>query len=113
MSINSKQKGKRGELEFASFLKDRGIAAHRSAQYCGKNGDADVVTDLDNLHFEVKRTETFSPYKALEQATQDCRNKVAVVAHKKNRSEWHVFISADDFINLIRGLSSAKQPSNG
>jgi Holliday junction resolvase len=101
MAINSKQKGKRGELEFVKFLKQCGIEAQRSQQFCGANGDADVVTELDDLHFEVKRTETFSPHKSLAQAQADCNGKTPIVAHRRNRGEWCVFMRAVDLFDLM------------
>jgi len=42
--INSKKKGKTGELELAHRLKDYGFDARRTQQFCGKGGEsADVV----------------------------------------------------------------------
>lgn len=42
--MNSKQKGKRGELEWASYCRGQGYDCRRTAQYCGNTGDAsDVV----------------------------------------------------------------------
>ena len=49
MPINSKRKGKAGELELSHKLKDYGYDCHRSQQYCGSAGDADVV-GLDGIH---------------------------------------------------------------
>lgn len=54
--VNSRQKGKRGEREAVRLLRSFGFAARRTAQNCGKSGDAaDVVCDdLPGVHFEVK-----------------------------------------------------------
>lgn len=100
--INSRQKGARGEREWVQFLRDKGFDAYRSQQFCGKAGDADVVCGSLPFHFEVKRVETFSVYKALEQARRDCaKGKMPVVAHKRNRKQWIVVIEANDFFNYI------------
>jgi hypothetical protein len=55
------------------------------------------------VHWEVKRAETFSPYKALEQARNDARKgKMPVVAHRRNEAEWIIVLSAEDFCRLLR-----------
>ena len=52
--MNSRRKGKRGELCVAHFLKENfGLNARRGQQYCGANGDADVVGGFPNTHCEV------------------------------------------------------------
>lgn len=44
MAINSKIKGKKGELELSHLLREYGFDTHRSSQYCGKGGEsADIV----------------------------------------------------------------------
>jgi len=53
--MNSKRKGKRGELELAKKLKEYGFSARRGQQYSGIGGD-DVV-GLDGVHIECKRAE--------------------------------------------------------
>lgn len=40
---NSRQKGARGERELARILREYGYDCRRGQQYCGANGDADVV----------------------------------------------------------------------
>ena len=42
MSINSREKGKRGERELAGKLREYGFGCRRGQQYSGANGDADV-----------------------------------------------------------------------
>lgn len=37
--MNSRNKGKNGELELASILREYGYNARRGQQYCGANGD--------------------------------------------------------------------------
>ena len=72
MSKFSRDKGKRGEREVALILREHGFEARRGQQYCGANGDADVV-GVPGLHIEVKRTEKFRMYEALDQAINDAR----------------------------------------
>ena len=102
MSINSKRKGKNGELELAHKLKEYGYDCKRSVQYCGANGDADVV-GLDGVHIEVKRTERLSLYDALAQAKHDARGgEMPVVMHRKNNCEWVVIQPLEDWIELYK-----------
>lgn len=90
--MNSKQKGARGEREAAAALREvLGCDARRGQQYSGVEGE-DVVTSVDGVHFEVKRTETLSLYKAMKQATQDARGQVPVVLHRRNHEEWLVVV---------------------
>lgn len=49
--MNSREKGKRGELELAKLLRDCGFDTRRGQQYSGANGDADVV-GLPGIHIE-------------------------------------------------------------
>lgn len=106
--MNSKQKGARGEREFSSFCKSQGYDTRRGQQYCGANGDADVV-GLPNIHIEVKRTERFSLYDALTQAQSDCKGEdIPIVAHRKNNCKWVVVMDAEDWFEMYREWECAK-----
>lgn len=105
MSINSKQKGKRGELELSSKLKEYGYNTRRSVQYCGANGDADVV-GLPNIHIECKRVQALNLYNAISQAKADAKEKeFPTVFHRKDRSEWLVTMTLDDWIKMYKESS--------
>ena len=53
--MNSNQKGKKGELELAAILKSYGYEdSRRGQQYCGSNGDADVVKAFQEKFSEAK-----------------------------------------------------------
>ena len=114
--INSKQKGARGEREFAQLLRDHGFEARRGQQYCGSNGDADVICDsLPQFHFEVKRTETLNLKKAILQSQADCAKKNAlgltkegyfgtttpVVMHRYSGGKWMAIIEANEFLKMV------------
>lgn len=99
---NSRDKGKRGEREVADFLKEHGFDARRGQQFCGANGDADVV-GLPGYHIEVKRTERFDLYGAMEQSRSDAREgETPVVFHRRNRRGWVVVMDAEDFMRIIQ-----------
>ena len=102
MAINSKQKGKAGELELSRKLKEYGYEAKRSVQYNGKDGQADVL-GLPRIHIECKRVERLNLYDAMEQAKRDAKNGDApTVFHRKNRSNWLVTMELDDFMKLYK-----------
>lgn len=104
----SREKGKRGEREIAAILKAHGYDARRGQQFCGANGDADVV-GLDGIHIEVKRTEKLKLYEALEQAQSDARDgELPVVMHRKNNHEWVVIQPLEDWIAMY-STSKARQ----
>lgn len=98
---NSKQKGKRGELEVANMLKKYGYDARRGQQYSGANGDADVV-GLPGVHIEVKRVEALNIEKAMEQSKRDARGEIPAVFHRKNGKEWKATVRLEDFIKLYK-----------
>ena len=109
MPLNSKQKGKRGELEACRYLRERGFKnAHRSVQYSGKGAEdsADVVGAMTGIHLEIKRAEKCNPYKYLEQAVRDSEltgnGEVPVVMHRQNRKEWIAIMKFDDFVELYQ-----------
>jgi len=100
MPINSKRKGKRGELELVQFLKDHGLDAERSVQYKGRADSADVICPaLPHVHFENKCTERTDLYGWIEQAVKDSGGHgTPVVTHKKNRKEFLAIMTLEDFI---------------
>ena len=101
MAVNSKKKGKTGELEVANYLKKRGLNARRTQQYSGTEGTSDVICEeWPDTHIEVKRNETLNVEKALQQAIRDSEGKTPIVIHRKNNEKWKVTMQLDDFINL-------------
>ena len=98
--INSRQKGKRGELELSHKLQEYGYNTRRGQQYCGSNGDADVV-GLPGIYIECKRVENLNIYKAIEQASNDAKeNEMPTVFHRKDRKDWLVTMRLEDWIKL-------------
>lgn len=102
MPINSKAKGARRERELASKFREYGFNARRGQQYCGANGDADVV-GLPGIHIECKGVERLNVYDAISQAKADAREgEIPTVMWKRNNCEWLVFVPFDDFMKLYR-----------
>lgn len=105
--VNSKQKGARGERELASKLKEHGYDCRRSQQYCGINGDADVV-GLHGIHCEVKRVERLNIYDAISQAKADAKEgEKPTVFHRKDRCEWLVTMPFDEWIKLYKAYEES------
>ncbi len=98
--INSRDKGARGEREFAEYLRSKGWEAKRGQQHAGGTDSPDVIHNVPDVHFEIKRVETLQIHAAMAQAKRDCGDKVPVVAHKRNRGEWLVTMSADEYLYL-------------
>ncbi len=100
--INSRDKGARGEREFAAFLRSKGWEAKRGQQHAGGTDSPDVIHNVPDVHFEIKRDEALRLHAAMAQAQRDCGDKVPVVAHRRNRGEWLVTLSADDWLEVLR-----------
>lgn len=102
MAINSKQKGARGERELANKLKEHGYDCRRSQQYCGSNGDADVV-GLPGIHIECKRVQKLNISDAISQAISDAKEgESPTVFHRKDNEGWLVTMRLDDWIELYK-----------
>ena len=100
MTINSKQKGKRFERELSKMFKSYGYETRRGQQYCGSNGDADVV-GAPGLHIEAKHQETMRLYDWIAQAKHDAKKDlVPAVFHRKNNHEVLVTMTFPDFMKL-------------
>lgn len=104
--INSKSKGKRGELDLVYSLRDAGFPeVRRTAQYCGKaTGTADLV-GLPGVHVEAKNVERLNIWSALAQSKRDVEadgnGDIPAVFFKRNRSGgWYVAVPLSDFIRL-------------
>ena len=109
MPINSKNKGSVGEREWSNLCKSQGYNTRRGQQYCGSNGDADVV-GIPGLHMEIKRVENLNVSKAIAQAINDKRDgEIPIVAHRKNREDWLVTMRADDWFEFLREWNSGKE----
>ena len=101
--MNSRNKGAAGERELAKVLREYGYIARRGQQYCGANGDADVL-GLPGVHIECKRVEHLNLDAAFEQALNDAKaDEIPAVFHRKNRKPWLVTVLLEDFLKLYEG----------
>ena len=108
----SRDKGKRGELELVRLFKENGYEARRTAQYCGKTGEAADVIGLPGISIECKRVENLNINNAMAQATHDAeaagRGDLPVVFHRKSYCPWLVTCLADDWFKLYREWEAAR-----
>ena len=107
----AKSKGKRGEREVANMLKAAGFtAARRTAQFCGKTGDASDVMGLPGYHIEVKYVEKLNLWNAVDQAVRDSaahqestgEELVPLVFFRKRGRHWLVCLDAEKFLALVK-----------
>jgi len=99
MGRKSRGKGKRGELEAAKALGEAlGINMRRSVQYSGRNsGEADL-SGLEGISVEVKRSERFQVYDAMEQSSEAAEKTgdIPMVLHRRNRKPWIAIFYLED-----------------
>ena len=108
MAVNSKAKGARFERTLASRLREYGYDCRRGQQYCGANGDADVV-GLPGVHIEVKRRERLDIYEAVEQAKREAKpGELPVVFFRKNNSEWLSIMPIDACMTMYREFEAGE-----
>lgn len=98
--INSKKKGKTGELELAKVLRDYGFKCRRTQQYAGKTEESADIVGLPFIHIECKRVEKLNIYEAIGQAVRDAKLRLPAVFHRKNRSEWLVTMRLEDYMKV-------------
>ena len=105
MPINSKRKGKVGELELAAILRSHGwVGAQRGVQYKGSPGSADVE-GIPGVHFERKRVRALQIYPSMAQARADMGyGDIAVVSFRGNgvgKAELAI-LTLEDFLGLLK-----------
>lgn len=102
----SRDKGARFELEVAGWFRDYGYNATRSAQHCGKTGQASDVIGVTGLHIECKHCEKMHLYDWMSQADRDTKaegkDNIPVVIHKANYRAPLVTMHFEDFIKIYR-----------
>lgn len=125
MSINSREKGRRGEVEIAHILQEYGYNTRRGQQFSGANGDADVE-GLPGIHMEVKRVEHLNIDKALQQAIRDNyadelkqgKKLIPAVFHRSNddrkkdstKGIWKVTLTLKDFMEIYMAWDAMNIP---
>lgn len=107
MGKYSRDKGKRGEREVAAILRAYGYDGKRGQQHKGGADSPDVV-GLSGVHIEVKFTQSFRLWDALEQAVNDSAGSgdIPLVVHRKavkpgeKALPWVAVMKLEDFLDL-------------
>lgn len=110
MTINSRRKGKAGELEAAAELNRLLPHAHarRSQQHSGTESASDLIAPgLPGLWLEVKRVQALNLQKTFEKSLEQCGDLAPVVLHRKNGTDWLVTFRLEDLHAFVRQVSEA------
>ena len=104
MGKMSRDKGARFERQVARMFRDYGYEADRTAQHCGKTGQAPDVKGVPFLHIECKHCEKMTLYPWVKQACDDCeaegKGNIPTVIHKANNKPVLVTLLYEDFMKL-------------
>ena len=102
--MNSRDKGRRAELEFIRVMKEYGFECHRAQGMYQKGGiDTADVVGLPGIHCEIKRVENLNIHKAYEQAKRDADGRaMPVVFHRRSREGWMVTCSLEDWMEVYQ-----------
>lgn len=101
--VNSRDKGKRGELEVVKLIKRHGFEARRSQQFKGTKDSADILAPEVPFHIEVKWRQQLNVDAVLQQAHDEAPPGVpGCVFFRRNGERWKVAIDADDFMRLLK-----------
>jgi len=111
VAINSRRKGKTGELEWAAFMRSHfGVNARRGCQYAGGVDSPDVI-GWEGTHAEVKRSESLNLSRAMKRCVEDSKGQaIPYVAHRKNREEWMITVRASDLLDFIECIKKPTSP---
>ena len=109
---NSRQKGKRGELDAADALRRLfSWTARRTQQFKGTSDSSDVeVAETPDAFWEVKREERLNVFKAMDTAVAEAGSKLPVLMHRRNRTDWLVTVRLADLVRLAEVVTRARRP---
>lgn len=107
--MNSRAKGKAGELELCKLLLPYWPEAARNIDQFG--ADKQDVLNVAGLHIQCKRVEKLRIWESLDQAVTEARNgDVPVLAFRRNltrsplpsRSKWFGAMELDELLPLLK-----------
>lgn len=112
MAVNSRRKGKTGELEACQTLRDLfGWTSRRSQQFSGwspTNDSPDIIVDqTPSAFWEIKRQERLNIPKAMQVAVAQAGRKLALLMHRQSRGEWLLTIRLSDLPRLCHAYEIA------
>jgi Holliday junction resolvase len=102
--IHSRRKGAAAEREVRDLLRRAGYHASRDGQitdrFAGPNED--LVHDVRDVHFEVKRRETLALPQWTRQAEDDARGRKAVVVYRRSQEPWRASLDFEYLLYLLK-----------
>lgn len=112
--VNSRQKGKRGELDLCQALREiMGWTVRRSVQFCGRSGDADLlVEEHPDLFVECKLVQSLNITETVKRAVEDAGTALPAVFHRRDREEWLVTIRLADLPRFMWMMLRTGDPSS-
>ena len=111
--MNSRRKGKVGELSACQELRDMfGWQCRRTQQHSGwtDGNSPDIeVDDTPDLFWEIKRVEKLNIPRALATAVRQCGRRCPVLMHRPNRSVngWMLTVRLQDLARLVHAYQRA------
>lgn len=102
MSRSQREKGKTGEREVANLISSYGYTARRDGRL-----DVDLVHNVPDVHFEVKRREQLRIREWWEQADFEAGSKEPILVFRQARKPW---LAVVDFDFLLRLLKEVRPP---
>ena len=111
MAVNSRRKGKEGELELARILRTYGFNTRRGQQFKG-GGDSPDVMGLPGVHIECKRVQSLNIEKAMVQSRTDAEetDDIPIVMHRRDREKWKVTMDLDEFMKMYIAATDVDVP---
>jgi len=109
--INSKRKGKYGELDAAECLfLETGIRLRRSSQYKASESSPDLE-GFEQWYVEVKRRERLNVHSELFRAMELAGKKIPILIHRPNRKPWMITFLLKDARAIARAIADSQLPS--
>ena len=101
--LDSRSKGKRGELAWVNELKALGHYAERTVQRSGRGGGPfDVLAiDFGIPNWEVKLEEKLNVAQALDRAAEDAGDRIWAMAWKRKYKGWYISMNIRAMVSLI------------
>lgn len=110
MPINSRRKGKVGELEARDHWNRLVPNANskRSQQHSGTESASDLISPgTPGLWLEVKRVQSLNIHAVLEKSREQCGSLTPVVLHRKNGTEWLVTFPLEQIASFVGEVTRA------
>ena len=113
MSRAQREKGKRVERAAAhAWTRVTGVAAHRTQQFSGRDGDGDIEAQ-NGIHIEVKGRKKIASVRFYEQAQNDAKpSDLPIVLMKEDRGPFFVLLQLDDLKGLAELICAGRQEAD-